>query len=111
MKPIHVRAALVVAALSLAACQEGNAGRDPDATVPAGTQPAPTAQTQAGPQTGPNTPEANAAEAPPAGGTTAAPGGRTYSDCMADAGSRAKTDDERGVLERPCLSLPGAPKQ
>lgn len=111
MKPTLIRAALLVAALLLAACQEGNAGRDPDATEPAGTRPAPTTQTQASPQTGPNTPEANAAEALPEGGTTGTPAGRTYSDCMAEAASKATSDAERGVLERPCRNLPGAPAQ
>jgi len=111
LKRTYFRAALLVAAVSLAACKEGNAGRDPDATVPAGSQAAPTAQTQAGPQTGPNTAEGNAAEAPPADGSTGTPPGRTYSDCMADAGSKAKSDAERGVLERTCTSLPGAPKK
>ena len=109
MKPTLIRAALLMAALFLAACQEGNAGRDPDATEPAGTRPAPTAQTQGAPQTGPNTPEGNAAEALPEGGTTTT--GRSYSDCMAEAASTAKSDAERGVLERPCRNLPGAPAQ
>lgn len=101
--------AVLAMALSLAACQEGNAGRDPDATEPAGTRPAPTAQTQASPQTGPNTPEANAAEALPEGGSTTQ--GRNYSDCMAEAASKAKSDGEREVMERPCRTLPGAPGQ
>ena len=102
MKPTLLRTVLLVMALSLAACEEGNAGRDPDAIEPAGTRPAPTAQTQASPQTGANTPEANAAEAPPGG---------TYSDCIAEAASQAKSDGEREVLERTCRNLPGAPAQ
>lgn len=103
MKRTIFRAALAAAALSLAACQEGNAGRDPDATVPAGTQPAPTAQQQADPQTEPNTAQGNEAQAP-------APGARSYDDCVADARAKAKSDPEREVLERTCHSLRGAPR-
>jgi len=110
MKPILSRAAVLLAALALSACgggadQDADGGDTAAATVPAGTQPAPTAQHQAAPQTGPNTPQANAAEAPPAGAT----GSRGYAECMREAGA-AKTDDERAILARPCRGLPGSPR-
>jgi hypothetical protein len=98
--------AALTAALFLAACGTGDAGGDDLETQPAGRA-APTAQTQASPQTGPNTPEANAAEALPEGGSTTQ--GRSYSDCMAEAASKAKSDAERGVMETSCRNLPGAP--
>lgn len=107
LKRTVFRVALAAAALTLAACQEGNAGRDPDATVPAGEQVAPDAQQQAGPQTEPNTEQGNDAQpAPPQG----APGGRTYDECMRNANA-ARNDGEREVLGRTCASLPGAPKK
>ena len=100
------RAALLLAALSLAACQQGNAGRDPDATEPAGTQ-APGAQQEAAPQTEPNSEQGDRTQAPPPG---PAPGARSYDECMRGANA-AKTEGEREVLARTCGSLPDAPKQ
>jgi hypothetical protein len=102
---------MVLAALSLSACGGGDAdaddaaGGDSLATVPAGTQPAPTAQHQAAPQTAPNTPSAVAAEAPPAGSAS----GRTFAECMREAGA-ASSEGEREVLAHTCRGLPGSPR-
>jgi hypothetical protein len=111
------RAALAVAALSLAACGNGDAderGGDSTATQPAGQQPAPTAQNQAAPQTSPNTPQGNNAEFvdPPVENRDtvhrAAPG-QTYAACMARANGAA--EGERQVLQSTCRNLPDAPKK
>jgi hypothetical protein len=91
-------ATLFTAAMALAACSEADTAADQ--TVPAGTQPAPTAQHQAAPQTGPNTPQATNAQ-PPAG----AAGPRTYAECMAAPGAASQAERERA-----CMSLPDAPK-
>lgn len=108
MKPIVLRAARVLAALSLAACGtgggHGSAEAADSASVPAGEQVAPGLQQQAAPQTGANTPQANAAEAPAPGSAS----GRTYASCMREAAG--KGEGERDVLARSCRGLPGAPK-
>jgi hypothetical protein len=97
--------ALGAALLSASAC--GRGGQAADETQPAGTQPAPTTQDQAAPQTGPNTPQSTAAQAPQPSGPV--PGARSYASCMADA--REKGEGEREVLERTCASLPDAPRR
>lgn len=109
------RAALAAAFLALAACggDAGKAGNDAT-TQPAGQQPAPTAQNQGAPQTGPNTPQGNDAgfvEPPVENRDTVhrAGAGQTYASCMARASGAA--DGERQVLEGTCRNLPDAPKQ
>lgn len=117
MNRTFFRAALAAAVLSLAACGKGDAadqGGDGTTTQPAGQQPAPTAQHQAAPQTGPNTPQGNAAEfvEPPVENRDTvhrtAPG-QTYASCIAKA--RAAGEGERELLERICTRLPDAPKR
>jgi hypothetical protein len=120
MNPFFSRRALAAAVLALAAC----AGSDDErarpaadsavATQPAGTQPAPTAQHQAAPQTGPNTPQAADAEAPVSDQAERAKQphvrpDQTYAGCMARARAAASAD-ERALLQHTCASLPGAPK-
>jgi len=56
------RILLAAALITLAAC--GRGADDDVQTQPAGTQPAPTVQHQAAPQTGPNTPPADSAQPP-----------------------------------------------
>ncbi|HYH79993.1 MAG TPA: hypothetical protein VEX86_09345 [Longimicrobium sp.] len=116
MKPSFFRAALVLAALSLAACGGDDAGQggDDTATRPAGEQPAPSAQHQAAPQTGPNTPQGNSAEfvEPPVENRDTvhrAGPGQTYASCMAKA--RGAGEGERDILEQSCARLPDAPKR
>lgn len=95
-----ISVAALAAVLALAACDRG--GADPAVeTQPAGTQPAPTAQHQAAPQTGANTPSAEAAQAP-------APGAESYAQCM--DGARGAPEGEREVRQRACAGLAGAPK-
>ena len=112
-------AALLSAALVLAACGKADAAKSGGdstpaaATAPAGRQPAPTAQDQAAPQHGSNTPPAADAEAPPpdlAARTkqTQLRPGDTYASCIAKV--RGGSADERRLLEQSCASLPGAPK-
>ena len=107
-----IRSSLLVAlglmVVSAAAC--GRGGQADDETQPAGTQPAPTPQEQAAPQTGPNTPQATDAQPmPPPAPTGPVPGARSYATCMADA--RGKSEGEREVLERTCANLPDAPRR
>jgi len=117
MNRTFFRVALAVAALSLAACDKGDAaeqGGDETATQPAGQQPAPTAQNQAAPQTGPNTPQGNNAEfvEPPVVNRDTvhrAGPGQTYASCIANA--RGAGEGERELLERICGRLPDAPKR
>jgi len=92
------RSFLVAALMALAACRGGDdAAGD---TQPAGTQPAPTAQHQAAPQTESNTPQSTDDAQPP---VIAKP--KTYAECMRTPG--AATEAER---ERACMNLPDAPK-
>jgi hypothetical protein len=121
MNPILSRCALAAAVLALSACGANDDERarpastdSATATAPAGTQPAPTAQHQAAPQTGPNTPQAVDAEAPVSTEAERAKQphlGReqTYAGCMARA--RAASADERALLQHTCANLPGAPKK
>lgn len=108
------RAAVVAAALALAACGDkggANGGAASDTTQPAGSQPAPTAQAQAAPQTGTNTPQAVQTDPPIEGRDTVrhiGPG-QTYASCMAQA--KNGRPDERPLLERTCMNLPDAPKK
>jgi hypothetical protein len=85
------------------------------ATQPAGTQPAPTAQHQAAPQTGPNTPPAVDVEAPVSTEAERAKqphyaAGQSYAGCMARARAAASAD-ERALLQHSCATLPGAPRR
>lgn len=63
--PMTNRSFLVAALVALAACGRGEGGAAGE-TQPAGTQPAPTVQHQAAPQTGPNPPAADSAQPPAA---------------------------------------------
>jgi hypothetical protein len=105
----------MVSALSLAAAacldsKPGGGAAAADSTQPAGTQPAPTPQTNAAPQTGPNTPPADSALPPVEHRDTAhhLQPGQTYASCLAKA--RAANEDERALLEQTCRQLPDAPK-
>ena len=132
MNRFLVRVAFAAAALSLTACgnERGNgaaatsdsaaAAQPADApaapqTEPAGAQPAPTAQTQAAPQTEPNTPQAYNAQAPAGSQAENRPtkpvvgAAQTYASCMARA--RASGEGERQVIEATCRTLPDAPKR
>jgi hypothetical protein len=95
------RSFLVAALVALAACGRGE-GDAAGETQPAGTQPAPTVQHQAAPQTGPNTPPADSAQPP------AVPPARSYDECMVYA--RGSTESTREAAERACRDLPDAPK-
>ena len=115
MSRILSRAAAVVAsALLLAACDvaknDGGANAPADSTQPAGTRPAPTAQTNAAPQTGTNTPPAEFTEPPVEHRDTVHRMGaaQTFASCMTRA--RAAGEDERPLLEQTCRQLPDAPK-
>jgi hypothetical protein len=93
------RSFLVAALMAQAACRgQGDAARN---THPAGTQPAPTAQHQAAPQTEPNTPQS--ADAQPPAPVIAKP--KTYAECMATPGASSEAERERA-----CMNLPDAPK-
>jgi hypothetical protein len=93
------RSFLVAALVALAACRgEGDAAGD---TQPAGTQPAPTAQHQAAPQTEPNTPQAVDAQAP----APAVVKPKTYRECMNTPGAASEAERERA-----CMTMPDAPK-
>jgi hypothetical protein len=94
-------AALVSASVALAACG-GKGHSASDRTQPAGTQPAPAAQHQAAPQTGPNTPQASDAQ-PPAPAIVKP---RTYVECMSTPGAASEAERERA-----CMNLPDAPKR
>ncbi|HSU17934.1 hypothetical protein [Longimicrobium sp.] len=105
--------AAIAAALLLAACDvnaNGGANAAADSTQPAGTRPAPTPQTNAAPQTGPNTPPAEFTEPPVENRDTVHRMGpaQTYASCIARA--RAASEDERPLLEQTCKRLPDAPK-
>jgi glucose/arabinose dehydrogenase len=94
------RTLFAAALVALAACGRGGGGEA--RTQPAGTQPAPTAQHQAAPQTGPNTPQANDAE-PTAPAAAQKP--RTYAECMSMPVTVSEAERERA-----CMNLPDAPK-
>jgi len=94
------RTLLAAALVTLSAC--GRGGGDAAQTQPAGTQPAPTAQHQAAPQTGPNTPSSVDAQAPPPP-TPGKP--RTYAECMSMPVTVSEAERERA-----CMNLPDAPK-
>ncbi|HVG46434.1 MAG TPA: hypothetical protein VM890_16940 [Longimicrobium sp.] len=94
------RSFLVTALVALAACGRGEAD-DAAETQPAGTQPAPTAQHQAAPQTEPNT--LQAVDAQPPMPAVARP--KTYAECMATPGAASEAERERA-----CMTLPDAPK-
>ena len=112
MKRIAIRAAAALAALTLAACggDAGNRNGAPaDSTQPAGTQPAPTPQTNAGPQLDTSA-QAQFKELPVENRDTVrhlGPG-QTYASCMARV--RGAPEDERVLLEQTCKRLPDAPK-
>jgi len=94
-------ATLLSAVVVLAACSREHDTADAG-TVPAGTQPAPTAQHQAAPQTGPNTPQSVDAQAPaPTAGKP-----RTYAECMTMPVTVSEAERERA-----CMNLPDAPKR
>jgi len=84
--------------VALAACGRGDAAGE---TQPAGTQPAPTAQHQAAPQTEPNTPQAVDAQ-PPAPAVVKP---KTYVECMNTPGAASEAERERA-----CMTMPDAPK-
>ena len=90
------RSFLVAALVALAACGRGG-GDAAGETQPAGTQPAPTAQHQAAPQTEPNTPQAVGAQPP------AKP--RTYAECLNTPGAASEAERQRA-----CMTMPDAPK-
>ncbi|MFL5381883.1 MAG: hypothetical protein ACJ8GN_05155 [Longimicrobiaceae bacterium] len=94
------RTLLAAALVTLAAC--GRGADDDVRTQPAGTQPAPTAQHQAAPQTGPNTPQAVDAQAPP---PSAPRKPQTYAECMTMPVTVSEAERERA-----CMTLPDAPK-
>jgi hypothetical protein len=94
------RTLLVAALLGLAACGRGGGGAASAGTQPAGMQPAPTAQHQAALQTGPNTPQATDAQAPPPGSKP-----RSYAECMSMPVTVSEAERERA-----CMNLPDAPK-
>jgi len=90
---------LLVALVALAAC--GRSRGDAGETQPAGTQPAPTAQHQAAPQTEANTPQSTDAQPPaPAVGKP-----RTYRECLETPGAPSEAERLRA-----CMSMPDAPK-
>jgi hypothetical protein len=95
------RSFLVAAFVTLAACGRGGGDAASAATQPAGTQPAPTAQHQAAPQTGPNTPQATDAQ-PPAPGAKP----KSYAECMTMPVTVSEAERERA-----CMTLPDAPKK
>ena len=90
------RSFLVAALVALAACGRGG-GDAAGETQPAGTQPAPTAQHQAAPQTEPNTPQAVDAQPP------ARP--KTYVECLNTPGAASEAERQRA-----CMTMPDAPK-
>jgi hypothetical protein len=94
------RSFLVAALVALAACGRGG-GDAAGETQPAGTQPAPTAQHQAAPQTEPNTPQAVDAQ-PPAPAVVKP---KTYVECMNTPGAASEAERERA-----CMTMPDAPK-
>jgi len=101
------RSLLVAALLTLAACGGDDASPE---TQPAGSQPAPTTQHQAAPQTGPNTPQAIDAQAPPPTvDAQAFPPSEvkrmSYRECMNTPGAQSEAERERA-----CMTLPDAPK-
>lgn len=93
------RTLLAAALVTLAACRRS--GGDAARTQPAGTQPAPTAQHQAAPQTEANTPPADTQASPP----TAARKPRSYHECMTMPITVSEAERERA-----CMNLPDAPK-
>jgi glucose/arabinose dehydrogenase len=95
------RTLLAAALVTLAACGRGGGDAASTATQPAGTQPTPTAQHQAAPQTGPNTPQATDAQ-PPAPGAKP----KTYAECMSMPVTVSEAERERA-----CMTLPDAPKK
>ena len=93
------RTFLVAALVALAACDRG--GSDAADTQPAGTQPAPTAQHQAAPQTEANTPQSTDAQPP-------VPSVRrptTYAECLNTPGAASEAERQRA-----CMTMPDAPK-
>ena len=93
------RSFLVVALVALAAC--GRGGADAGETQPAGTQPAPTAQHQASPQTEPNTPQSSDSQS----SASAVRKPKTYQECLATPGAPSEAERLRA-----CMSMPDAPK-
>lgn len=94
------RTLIAAALVTFAAC--GGGADDDVQTQPAGTQPAPTAQHQAAPQTEPNTPQAVDAQAPQ---PSAPRKPQTYAECMTMPVKVSEAERQRA-----CMTLPDAPK-